>query len=44
MSVREEFPHIGKLVTEGLLSEEAGRIKLTPQGLLVADSIFATFF
>jgi len=40
----EAFPHIADLCTEGLLREEDGNIKLTPQGLLVADTIFASFF
>jgi oxygen-independent coproporphyrinogen-3 oxidase len=39
-----EFPHIQDLLAEGLLREEQGRIKLAPKGLLLADTIFASFF
>ncbi|MBI3301496.1 MAG: radical SAM family heme chaperone HemW [Deltaproteobacteria bacterium] len=44
VSLTEEFPHVTDLLAEGLLVEEAGRIKLTPQGLLIADTVFASFF
>jgi len=44
VSLAEEFPHVTDLLAEGLLIEEAGRIKLTPQGLLIADTVFASFF
>lgn len=40
----EAFPHIAELFAAGLLSEEAERVKLTPQGLLIADTVFASFF
>jgi oxygen-independent coproporphyrinogen-3 oxidase len=43
-SLSEDFPHIGTLLAEGLLIEEDGKIKLTPQGILVADTVFASFF
>jgi putative oxygen-independent coproporphyrinogen III oxidase len=39
-----EFPHVTDLLGEGFLVEESGRIRLTQQGLLVADSVFASFF
>jgi oxygen-independent coproporphyrinogen III oxidase len=39
-----EFPHVTDLITEGFLVEEGDRIRLTQQGLLVADSMFASFF
>jgi oxygen-independent coproporphyrinogen-3 oxidase len=39
-----EFPHIEDLVAEGLLQKTKERIALTPQGLLIADTIFASFF
>lgn len=39
-----EFPHVGDLLAEGLLQEREGRLALTPQGLLLADSIFSSFF
>jgi coproporphyrinogen III oxidase-like Fe-S oxidoreductase len=44
VSLAVEFPHVIDLLAEGLLVEEAGRIKLTPQGLLIADTVFASFF
>jgi len=44
VSLAEEFPHVTTLLAEGLLSEEGGRVKLTPRGLLIADSVFASFF
>jgi putative oxygen-independent coproporphyrinogen III oxidase len=44
VSLTEEFPHVSDLLAEGLLTEEGGRIKLTPQGLLIADTVFASFF
>ena len=44
VSLAVEFPHVIDLLAEGLLVEEVGRIKLTPQGLLIADTVFASFF
>lgn len=44
INFRDAFPQVANLCAEGLLREEAGRIKLTPQGLLIADTIFASFF
>ena len=43
-SLTDEFPHVRDLAAEGLLSEDPQRIALTPKGLLIADSIFASFF
>lgn len=40
----EAFPHVSDLLTGNLLIEEAGHIKLTPRGLLIADTVFASFF
>ncbi len=40
----EEFPHAGDLIAHGLLTQTEAKVKLTAQGLLVADSVFATFF
>ncbi len=40
----DAFPHVADLIAEGLLAEEDEKIKLTFQGLLIADSIFASFF
>lgn len=37
------FPHVTDLRDGGLLQHENGRWKLTPQGLLLADSVFVTF-
>jgi oxygen-independent coproporphyrinogen-3 oxidase len=41
--LEHEFPHVPELLAEGLLVEEGGRIKLTPRGLLIADTVFASF-
>jgi len=40
----EEFPHVSDLIGEELLTEEDGKLRLTPQGLLVSDTIFSSFF
>ena len=40
----EEFPHAGDLIADGLLTQTEAEVKLTAQGLLIADSVFATFF
>ncbi|MFN8640539.1 MAG: radical SAM family heme chaperone HemW [Candidatus Binatia bacterium] len=37
------FPHLATLERDGLIEGAAGRWRLTPRGLLVADSVFATF-
>ena len=37
------FPHLAELQTAGLLQCMDGRWQLTAQGLLLADSVFATF-
>lgn len=39
----EQFPHVADLMSEGLLIVDAGRIRLSSQGLLIADTIFASF-
>jgi len=39
----EEFPHLQGLLDEGLLQEQEGILKLTPKGLLLADTIFTSF-
>jgi oxygen-independent coproporphyrinogen-3 oxidase len=39
----EQFPHVVDLLAEGLLTVDAGKIRLSPQGLLIADTIFASF-
>ncbi|MGE0825064.1 MAG: radical SAM family heme chaperone HemW [Candidatus Binatia bacterium] len=38
------FPHAQELIAEGLLSEDAGNVRLSQQGLLLADSVFSSFF
>jgi oxygen-independent coproporphyrinogen-3 oxidase len=43
MNLLKTFPQVTDFIAEGLLQEEAGRLKLTAEGLLVADTIFATF-
>jgi putative oxygen-independent coproporphyrinogen III oxidase len=37
------FPHVCELAERALLEERDGRWQLTAQGLLLADSVFATF-
>jgi oxygen-independent coproporphyrinogen-3 oxidase len=37
------FPHAAALQSDGLLEQAAGQWRLTARGLLLADSIFATF-
>lgn len=39
----DAFPHLGQLTRDGLLELAAGRWRLTARGLMVADSVFATF-
>ena len=39
----QQFPHVAGLLAEGLLTSDSGRITLSPQGLLLADIIFASF-
>jgi oxygen-independent coproporphyrinogen-3 oxidase len=43
VSFDEQFPHVADLLAEGLLTSDSGRITLSPQGLLLADTIFASF-
>ena len=38
------FPHATQLVADGVLESAADRVTLSPRGLFVADSVFATFF
>ena len=40
----EEFPHAVDLIADGFLTQTEAEVKLTAQGLLIADSVFATFF
>jgi len=40
----EEFPHAVNLIADGLLTQTQAEVKLTAQGLLIADTVFATFF
>lgn len=37
------FPHLAALTRDGLIHLAGGRCRLTDRGLLVADSVFATF-
>jgi oxygen-independent coproporphyrinogen-3 oxidase len=42
--VEDMFPHIDRMVADGLLERcRPGRIALTRRGLLLADSVFASF-
>lgn len=43
VSIADAFPHTATLHRQGLLSLEADRWRLTERGLLVADSVFATY-
>jgi len=40
----EVFPHVDGLRRDGLVEDRAGRLALSSRGLLVADSVFASFF
>ena len=40
VELHETFPHL----SEGLLTQEEGKIKLSEHGLLLADSVFSSFF
>lgn len=40
----EQFPHAADMRSEGIMAQSAGKVRLTPKGLLVADSVFASFF
>lgn len=42
-SLRAEFPHLDQLLGDGLVEWHDERLRLTTQGLLVADSVFASF-
>ena len=44
ISLPEAFPQVAVLVAQGLLEEVSGKLRLTRNGLLVADSVFAEFF
>jgi putative oxygen-independent coproporphyrinogen III oxidase len=37
------FPHVAGLIADGLLEDRGERIALSERGLLLADSVFATF-
>ena len=43
LDVRHAFPHADALVRDGFLEHADGQWRLTERGLLVADSVFATF-
>ena len=40
----EQFPHAADMMGEGLMTQSEGEVRLTPKGLLMADSVFASFF
>ena len=40
----EQFPHAADMRSGGIMAQSAGKVRLTPKGLLVADSVFASFF
>ncbi|MGH7897903.1 MAG: radical SAM family heme chaperone HemW [Candidatus Binatia bacterium] len=37
------FPGVDRLIADGLIERRGARVRLTPRGLLVADSVFASF-
>ena len=39
----EAFPHVDRLVADGLLERAAERVRLTPRGFRFADTVAATF-
>ena len=41
--LRDAFPHVGQLLADGLVEWREPHLRLTTQGLLVADSVFASF-
>ncbi len=43
-SLADAFGHVEELTTEGLLERRHDRLTLSPRGLLIADTIFASFF
>lgn len=44
LAFAEAFPHVLELETQGLVAENGDHVTLTARGLLLADSIFASFF
>ena len=41
--LREAFPHVDQMLADGLVEWHEQHLRLTTQGLLVADSVFASF-
>jgi oxygen-independent coproporphyrinogen-3 oxidase len=44
VDIHTTFPQVDTLIADGLLTQEEERIKLSEKGLLLADSVFASFF
>ena len=44
VNLHAAFPQVDRLITDGLLIQEEGRVKLSERGLFLADSVFAEFF
>jgi oxygen-independent coproporphyrinogen-3 oxidase len=42
--LREAFPHVPDLESDGLLEARDGRLALSPRGVLLADGVFSSFF
>jgi oxygen-independent coproporphyrinogen-3 oxidase len=42
-SLRDAFPHVDELLTDGLVEWHEQYLRLTTRGLLVADTVFASF-
>jgi len=43
VALETAFPHVAGLVADGLLEHAGARLRLTPRGLLFADTVAATF-
>ena len=43
VNLETAFPQVNDLIGAGVLQQEAGRVKLTRRGLLIADTVFAAF-
>jgi oxygen-independent coproporphyrinogen-3 oxidase len=42
-SLRDAFPHVDELLADGLVEWHEDKLRLTTRGLLVADTVFASF-
>ena len=44
VSLEETYIHLDDLIAEGLLEQQGDRLALSRRGVLLADSVFSTFF